>query len=98
MKIKKHPFPLLDKEGKQIFGVDTTAIKVAEKRIKELKAVLKENKEDLDLLEKRKSDLTEIHYKELHDYYLDREELANNEIKKQEEKIESLKVQTVPLI
>ncbi len=98
LKIKKHPFPLLDKEGNQVYGIDKTAIKLITKRIKELNTVLKENKLDMDQLNLRKSEMSEVHYNELKEYYEERNALALAEIEKQTTKLENAQNFEVPLV
>ena len=98
LKIKKHPFPLLDKDGNQVLGIDKTQIKLINKRIKELQEVIKENDIDIKSLESRKHELDNVHYNELMEYYNERNALALSEIHKQEVKLEHASTTEVPLI
>ena len=96
LKIKKHPFALVDENGDPLLGLDKQLIKNLNKRIKELNQVIIENNKDLADLEARKESLHSDTYNELKEYFSERDALANAEIAKNEEKLEKATTELVP--
>ena len=90
LKIRKHPFPVIDKEGKPVLDIDRKTIRNLKSRIQELNAIICEDNTALQLLEKKKVEYDPQIFLEMSSYYKERNGLCRNEIKKNEARIDEL--------